>query len=127
METKIICDTGIISDFFEGKTKIVQKISEIGANNIVITPVIRIELIRWLSLYKVDKSKRTKILKIIKKLPLLHINEGISKIAVDISDKDNTLDAPDILIGATAIYHKIPVYTLNEKHFERISDIKLYK
>lgn len=54
METtnKVICDTNVISAYLQGSPKIVEKINEIGIDNIYITPVIYIELIRWLSVYK---------------------------------------------------------------------------
>ncbi len=118
---KVICDTGILRRYFGRKEEFVQMVDKIGFENIVITPVIRIELHRWLSVYKgITKSERKLYDNLIKSIPVLHLNSNISKIAVEISDNDNSLDAPDILIGATAIYHKIPLLTANKKHFKRM-------
>jgi len=36
------------------------------------------------------------------------------------------IDLADILIGATAVTHNIPIATLNVKHFERIKDLKIF-
>jgi tRNA(fMet)-specific endonuclease VapC len=37
------------------------------------------------------------------------------------------IDLADILIGATAITHNIPIATLNEKHFNRIKALEIIK
>lgn len=41
--------------------------------------------------------------------------------------KDNSLEFPDIFIGATGVYYNLPVYTHNLKHFKLIKGITLYK
>ncbi len=118
---KVICDTGILRRYLGKNELYVNMIDKVGIENVLITPVIRIELQRWLSVYKgLSKAERRLYDKFIKSLPILHLNTNISKIALEISDKDNSLDAPDILIGSTAIYHKIPLYTINKKHFKRM-------
>ncbi len=118
---RVICDTGVLRRYFGKREAFMKMVNSVGFENIVITPVIRIELHRWLSVYKgLNKSERRLYDKLIKSLPILHINSNISKIAVEISDHDNSLDAPDVLIGATAIYHKIPLLTANKKHFKRM-------
>jgi tRNA(fMet)-specific endonuclease VapC len=35
------------------------------------------------------------------------------------------IDLADILIGATALTHDIPLATLNTKHFERIKGLEI--
>ena len=124
---KVICDTGVISDFLEGKdSQVLKTIEEIGKENVYITPVILVELNRWLSIRKgLTKQERNFFKKFFDSLPLIHLNEKISSLVVKISNSDNSLDAPDILIGATALYHNIPVYTNNRKHFKRIKEIML--
>ncbi len=37
------------------------------------------------------------------------------------------IDLADILIGATALTHNIPIATLNVKHFERIKSLEILK
>ncbi len=126
----VICDTNIISSYVRPDDKykeIKETVNKIGIENVVITPVIYIELMRWLSIYKgISKVERTKYKVFFENLNVIHLNKEISKIAVEISSKDNSMEAPDILIGATAVYNKIPLYTKNIKHFKRISKIKLY-
>lgn len=123
----VICDTNIISKYLERVPKVVENIEAIGIENIAITPVILIELNKWLSVFKgIDKSTRQKYKKKFDTLKMLHLNKGISELSIDISKKDNSLDPADILIGATGVYYDLPVYTHNLKHFKLIKGITLY-
>lgn len=124
----VICDTNIISKFLEGVPSVVKNIEAIGTDNIAITPVILIELNKWLSAFKgIDKPTRLKYKKKFDTLKMLHLNKGISELSIEISKKDNSLEPADILIGATGVYYEVPVYTHNLKHFKLIKGITLYK
>jgi predicted nucleic acid-binding protein len=46
-------------------------------------------------------------------------------IYLDLVRKNKLIDLADLLIGATAVTHKIPIATLNVKHFERIEDLEI--
>ena len=46
-------------------------------------------------------------------------------IYLDLLKKNKMIDLADILIGATALTHNIPIATLNVKHFERIKDLEI--
>ena len=90
MTKNVICDSGIISSYLLNNKIIVNKINnEILLINICITGLNRIELMNWLSGYSLlTKIERAKYLKFIKAIPLIHINEPISKIAIELSDKN---------------------------------------
>ena len=120
MKNKIICDTGVISRFLTQKDKnIVNTINKIGLDNVCITPLNKIELLNWISGYKdITKEMRSKLLKSIKALPIIHINEAISKLAIEMSDDQINSKPADTFIAAIAKYHKTPIYSLNNKHFE---------
>lgn len=119
--SKVICDTGVISRYLRGNPTYIDKVDSIGFENIIITPIVRIELHRWLSLYRgLTASERSSFNRIIRNIPLIHINSNISRLAVEISDSDNSLDSADILIGSTAVYHEMPLLTINQRHFRRI-------
>lgn len=128
METtnKVICDTNIISSYLQGNPKIIKKVNEIGLENVYITPVIYIELIRWLSVYMgLTPQLRKSYKNFFNNLKVSHLTREISALAMDISVKVDSLDAPDILIGATAVHYKIPVFTENIKHFSLIKKISI--
>ena len=48
-------------------------------------------------------------------------------IYLDLKRANKIIDLADIFIGATAKTHKIPIATLNIKHFERIKDLEIVK
>lgn len=45
----------------------------------------------------------------------------------DLLKANKMIDFADILIGVTALTHKIPIATLNVKHFDRIKDLEILK
>lgn len=124
---KAICDTNIISEYLRGNEQIITEIERIGFENIAITPVIYIELMRWLSCYKgISKEQRREYKEFFVNLKVLHMNEGISVMSLGISDKINSLEPADLFIGATAMYHDLPLFTLNKKHFAPIEHLELW-
>ncbi len=125
---KVICDTNIISRFLIGKHyEINETVNRIGLDNVCITPVIRMELLNWLCLYEgISKPLRNIYKKAILRFPVIHINENISKLALELSEKKPHSKPGDTLIGATAVYYKMKIYTINRKDFELIS-VPLYK
>lgn len=48
-------------------------------------------------------------------------------IYLDLIKANNIIDLADLLIGATALTHNIPIATLNVKHFERIINLEIIK
>ena len=125
----VICDTNIIGKYLYKDPIVLRQINLLGGmKNIYITPIVYIEIIHWLSSYqKFTREDRKEIKKFLDELKMLHLNKGISELSIEISKKDNSLDMPDILIGATGVYYDLPVYTHNLKHFKLIKGITLYK
>ena len=124
----VICDTNIIGKYLFRDSLVLKQIGNIGLRNIYITPIVYIEIIHWLSSYqKFTREDRKEIKKFLDELKMLHLNKSISELSIEISKKDNSLDMPDILIGATGVYYDLPVYTHNLKHFKLIKGITLYK
>jgi tRNA(fMet)-specific endonuclease VapC len=52
-------------------------------------------------------------------------SEKAITIYLDLLEENKMIDLADILIGATALTHDIPLATLNMKHFERIKGLEL--
>ncbi|MDO4729499.1 MAG: PIN domain-containing protein [Bacteroidota bacterium] len=117
MKEKVICDTGVLSRYLsKQRTDIINTIDNyIGVENICITSANRIELLNWLSGYRdLIKTQRAFLKKYILSIPLLHINESISKIATEISEKNINSKPVDTFICATARYHNIKIYTIDD-------------
>lgn len=120
---KIICDTNVISRYIlNSSTEITITIEEIiGIENIFITPVIYIELMNWLAFYEgIEKTKRMQLKRLINSTPVVTLNEDICNFAMKLAFQNPHSKVADTLIGATAIYYNINIYTLNKKDFELI-------
>ena len=119
----IICDTNVISRYIlNSSTEITITIEEIiGIENIFITPVIYIELMNWLAFYEgIEKTKRMQLKRLINSIPVVTLNEDICNFAMKLAFQNPHSKVADTLIGATAIYYNINIYTLNKKDFELI-------
>jgi tRNA(fMet)-specific endonuclease VapC len=61
------------------------------------------------------------------KLVVLPFDQNCSDVAIDVyaslKKKNQLIDLADIFIGATAKSHRIPIATLNKKHFQRIEGL----
>ena len=80
----VICDTNIISKLLQKNPDVVRNINNIGVENIAITPIIFIEIYRWLSLYKgIDKSQRLLYNRTLNDFKMLYLNEEISLLAME--------------------------------------------
>ncbi|SFN99687.1 Predicted nucleic acid-binding protein, contains PIN domain [Capnocytophaga haemolytica] len=120
---KAICDTNIVSQYLEGVTHIVSIIEgEVGVRNIAITSIILVELNRWLSSFQgLTKVQREGYKQVIYALPMYHANMAISELMVKMSKHWMGLEPADLMIAATAIYHKVSLYTCNSKHFKQLT------
>lgn len=57
---------------------------------------------------------------------ILAFDKEIARTAVDISKKQSRLICiADLFIAATAVHYRLPLATLNVKHFERIEELQL--
>jgi tRNA(fMet)-specific endonuclease VapC len=52
--------------------------------------------------------------------------DAVIEIYQSLKVSNQLIGLPDIFIAATAITHNLPLLTLNQKHFARISNLKLY-
>jgi tRNA(fMet)-specific endonuclease VapC len=63
-------------------------------------------------------------------LTILPIQIAISNLSIELIEKyvlSHKLALPDALIGATALFHNIELYTLNLKDFRFLENIKLFE
>lgn len=54
-------------------------------------------------------------------------SDNAISIYLDLLKANKMIDLADILIGATALTHNIPIATLNDKHFNRIKGLEIIK
>ena len=65
----------------------------------------------------------------IKQYNVLHFNEDVSKLAIDLVSRfklSHNLQIPDAIIGAMSLVYGIELFTCNIKDFKFIPNLKLY-
>ena len=121
----ILCDTNIFIGAFNGKQNAIDTMEQIGFENIVISSITLMELYQGMG----NKHELTQMKKKIKYYDVIEINSQISKLATTFIENyklSHGLQIPDALIGATAVVHKIELFTFNIKDFSFMPDLKLY-
>jgi tRNA(fMet)-specific endonuclease VapC len=121
----ILLDTNIFIEIYRGNQEMIQTVSSIGQQNIAVSHVTCAELFFGAR----NKKELFAIKKDMSKILNLPIQEDISNLAVDLVAEyslSHKLALPDALIAATAINHKLELYTLNVKDFRFLEEVKLF-
>ena len=121
----ILCDTNILIELLKNNSMIIEKLNSIGEDRISISMVTAGELIFG----ALNKADLRKINKLIELTNVFQVNEIISSISLDLLNKytlSHHLSIPDAMIAATAIFYKIPLFTLNTKDFRYIDGVTLW-
>lgn len=125
---KYLLDTDVIVNQLRGRTRIKENIIEEGAAISIITFG---EL-----LYGAERSTdSSKSLGIVNnfisdlQIDILGLNQEImqiyAKIKTSLEISGKRLDEFDLLIGATAKFHSLPIAMLNLRHFKRIPGLQI--
>lgn len=127
MKTNVLLDTSVIIDFLRKKDKNETYLYKLAKNEtcLFISIITHTELYAGKSVWNNPRAK-SELETIFEGLTLIPLNENISKTAGEIKAKydEHLIDA---IISATAKINKISLFTLNEKHFSKVSGISLYK
>ena len=122
----ILCDTNILIEAYRRNTNVISALDNIARNNtIVISDVTRAEMLVGAR----NRQEMQILIKELGELKCLPVQSEISTCSIQLLIEyhlSHGLDFHDALIAATAIYHKIELFTLNVRDFVFISDIKLY-
>lgn len=121
----VICDTNIFISLFRGIPQTKADLEAIGSSNVLIPSISVMELYRGMR----DKKEMSEMQRKISKYNILHFNEPVSDIAVDLINKfklSHNLEIPDAIIAAMCVVYEIPLFTYNRKDFRFISGLKLH-
>lgn len=121
----ILCDSNIIIDVINGVKTIQHEVTSIGNENILISVITEIEVINGAK----NKMMEQAFIKQLKKYNIIHISHETSIKASELIKNYKLsfgLDIPDAFIAATAIVHKLQLYTNNKKDFKFIKDLEIY-
>ncbi|MBS9523650.1 type II toxin-antitoxin system VapC family toxin [Litoribacter ruber] len=123
-----LLDTNICIYFLKGRYELVDKMELVGFENLFISEITVAEL-----KYGVEKSSNPERNKPIidgliarfKILPIISCLDIYAKEKVRLNKEGRTIDELDLLIGATAIGNNLTLVTNNEKHFNRLQNIRV--
>ncbi|OQX78330.1 MAG: hypothetical protein B6D61_05805 [Bacteroidetes bacterium 4484_249] len=125
MEAQLVmCDTNIFIHWFRGDKQTINKLMDIGLENIIISSIVRMELFLGCE----NKQELLALNKRINKYPIIYITEQITKQAdkfIELYNLSHKLQIPDAFIGATAITYNLQLFTYNIKDFRFLPNIRL--
>ncbi len=123
MANYLLCDTCVIIDFMNERSQVLNELIE-KETTLFINSIIEMELLQGAR----DKKELHVIGKRLQSFRLLSMHQDIFDLATEQIRNyrlSHNLALPDAIIGATAIYYQIPLFTYNRKDFKFLPDIQL--
>jgi tRNA(fMet)-specific endonuclease VapC len=128
--TESLVDTDILSFYFKGDSKVVEKfndyLKEFDVINISI--ITYYEILGGLRFKKAEKQIK-EFEEFVNNNTIIHISEESAKISgdiyADLRQKGITIGTSDILIAGIAIENELTLITNNEKHYDSIRGLKI--
>lgn len=120
----VIFDTNILIEIYRGNESIREKIYALDFKEIYISDITAAEFL----LGARDKQELLKIKKQLDFYSIIPVNPEISDLFLQFCHQftlSHHPSIPDLLIASTAIYHQIPLFTLNKKDFVYIPNLQL--
>ena len=128
--TESLVDTDILSFYFKGDSKVVEKfndyLKEFDVINISI--ITYYEILGGLRFKKAEKQIK-EFEEFVNNNTIIHISEESAKISgdiyADLRQKGITIGTSEILIAGIAIENELTLITNNEKHYDSIQGLKI--
>lgn len=123
MTDYLLCDTCVIIDTINGRSTVLNNLLA-EDTHLFINSIIEMELLQGGR----DKKELQVIKKTLLSFRLLDLQQVIFDSATQLIRDyglSHGLALPDAVIGATAIYYQIPLYTYNQKDFRFLPEIQL--
>jgi len=120
----VLCDTNIFIHAFNGRQTTIERLQEIGLDQIALSVITLMELYQGMG----NKVELAQMKRKIRYYDVVDIDIATSKMAANLVENyklSHNLQIPDAIIAATAVIHQIPLYTYNIKDFAFIPGIKL--
>lgn len=121
----ILCDTNVFIHAFNGNKTTIAQMKVIGLEEIALSAITLMELYQGMR----NKTELAQIKKKLRFYDIVHVDSHISKMAVELIESfklSHSLQIPDAIIGATAIFYNIPLYTYNIKDFNFMPNINIH-
>ena len=126
---KYLLDTNVCVFFLRGKKSIVEQILNNGIDNCFISEITVAELFYGVECdefnFKENRKKVKEFIDILTVIPITNVLLEYAQQKASLRKKGNLIDDMDLFIGATAIANNMVLVTDNEKHLNRLSNIKI--
>lgn len=123
MSDYLLCDTCVIIDYINGHSLALNDLLDNG-KILFINSIIEMELLQGAR----DKKELQVIKKRLHSFRLLTMQQDIFDLATQYICEyrlSHSLALPDAVIGATAIFYEVPLFTYNRKDFKFLPEISL--
>ena len=123
MPDLLLCDTCVIIDFMSGRSQVLNDLIK-SDTTLFVNSIIEMELLQGAR----DKNELQRIEKKLGAFRLLNMQQTIFDLATQFIREyrlSHGLALPDAVIGATAIYYQMPLFTYNRKDFRFLPEIRL--
>jgi tRNA(fMet)-specific endonuclease VapC len=128
--TESLVDTDILSFYFKGDSKVVDKfndyLKEFDVINVSI--ITYYEILGGLRFKKAERQIK-EFEEFVSNNTIIHISEQSAKLSgdiyADLRQKGITIGTSDILIAGIAIENELTLVTNNERHYESIKGLKI--
>ena len=125
---KYLLDTCVCISMFRNEGRVRDTILEVGIKNCYISEITIAEL--FFGLAKAENKKRKledirEVQRMFKVIPTYSSFKEYGEIRQLLEHTGQRIDQFDLLIGATALHHKMILVTSNVKHFERIQGLEI--
>ena len=122
----VVIDTNIIIELFKNNPSIKKTIQNIGINDLAISAI----TVGEFYFGAINKSEMKLIENHLQFYHILPLTNEITELFVELMHRYSLSHKPfigDMLIAASALNKNLDLYTLNEKDFNFIPEIRLYK
>ena len=126
---KYLLDTNICVFFLRGNKSIVEQIINNGIDNCFISEITVAELFYGIECddynFTENRKKVNEFIDILTVIPITNALLEYAQQKACLRKKGNLIDDMDLFIGATAIANNMILVTDNEKHLNRLANIKI--
>ncbi|MCB9009855.1 MAG: type II toxin-antitoxin system VapC family toxin [Ardenticatenaceae bacterium] len=122
----ILCDTNILIEFYKNNPQIGQIFRAVGKNDLAISVITEAELYFG----ALNKAELQMIKQHLSSLHRFGLDTAVSNQFLQLMETyslSHKLSIPDALIAATALVHKVELFTFNVKDFHFIPNLALFE
>lgn len=125
---KYLLDTCVCISMFRNEGRVRETLLKVGVNNCYVSEITIAEL--YFGLAKAEDKKRKlddirEVQRMFRVIPAYSSFKEYGEIRHSLEHTGQRVDQFDLLIGATALHHKLTLVTSNLKHFERMQGLEI--